>query len=49
VSVFPRLCVAALAAGVFTALLCDAAEPGLSMDGAPIFFPVVPRFRAFEV
>ena len=49
VSVFPRLCVAALAAGVFTALLCDAAAPGVSLDGAPMLFPVVPRFSAFEV
>lgn len=49
VSVFPRLCVAAFAAGVFTALLCDAAAPERSLDGTPILFPVVPRFSAFDV
>lgn len=40
---------AALAAGVFTALLCDAAAPEPSLDGTPILFPVVPRFSAFDV
>ena len=49
VSVFPRLCVAALAAGVLTPRLCDAAAPELSLDGTPMLFAVVPRFSAFDV
>lgn len=50
VSVFPSFCVAALAAGVSTALPCEAgaAAPALAC-GASILLPAVPRFKAFEV
>ena len=49
-SVLLRLCVAALAAGVSTALPCEAAAPGAApVCGTPMLFPVVPWPRAFEV
>jgi len=49
-SVFPRLCVAAFAAGVSTALPCDAGpELAPLVCGAPRLLPVVPLPRAFAV
>ena len=40
---------ALFAAGVFTALLLDVAEPGLLFGGVPRLFPVVPWFSALDV
>jgi hypothetical protein len=49
VSVFPRLWIALLAAGVLTALPCVAADGALSVRGVPRFAPVVPLVSAFAV
>jgi hypothetical protein len=49
-SVLPRLCVAAFAAGVSTALPGEAAEEPARLDcGAPMLLPVVLLPRAFAV